>query len=70
MRLFSPAVEPDFGQERFLTDSPWEILKSGDIADVPVIFGFSRDEALFMTPGKYIFATFYSSSCIIFRWIK
>lgn len=37
-------VEPDFGQERFLTEDPVKALKKGNIANVPVIAGVTTDE--------------------------
>ncbi|XP_012533535.1 esterase FE4 [Monomorium pharaonis] len=44
---FIPAVEADVGQEVFLPADPWTLLKSGKIADVPVMAGFMADESAF-----------------------
>ncbi|XP_071559330.1 esterase FE4 [Temnothorax nylanderi] len=44
---FIPSVEADIGQEIFLPADPWTLLKSGKIADVPVMAGFTADESAF-----------------------
>ncbi|KAL0125897.1 hypothetical protein PUN28_004753 [Cardiocondyla obscurior] len=44
---FIPSVEADIGQEIFLPADPWTLLKSGKIADVPVMAGFTADESSF-----------------------
>lgn len=48
---FIPSVEPNAGQEVFLEDDPWVLMKSGKIADVPVMLGWAKDEATFVVPG-------------------
>ncbi|EFN64812.1 Esterase FE4 [Camponotus floridanus] len=44
---FLPSVEVDLGQEIFLPDDPWTLLKSGKIANVPVMAGITADESAF-----------------------
>jgi carboxylesterase type B len=39
-----PVVEDDFGQERFLSQDPSEIFRSGDFNKVPVIVGRTENE--------------------------
>ncbi|XP_012279049.1 esterase FE4 [Orussus abietinus] len=46
---FVPSVEPDVGQDVFLPDDPWQILKSGKIADVPLIGGMVLNEGKIFT---------------------
>lgn len=43
-----PVVEHDFGQERFFTDDPNNLFKSGKFNKVPVIVGITTDE--FISP--------------------
>lgn len=45
-------MEPDIGQEIFITDDLLHLLKYGDIADVPVMMGTSRDDGSYLVPGK------------------
>ncbi|XP_032674579.1 esterase FE4-like [Odontomachus brunneus] len=45
--VFLPSVEADLGQEVFLPADPWTLLKSGKIADVPVMAGITADESAF-----------------------
>jgi carboxylesterase type B len=44
IRTWLPVIEPDFGQERFLTDEPAELFKRGEFSKVPVIIGRSENE--------------------------
>jgi len=44
---FSPVVEQDIAEPPFLTQPPWEILKSGRWNDVPYIIGTNSEEAIF-----------------------
>ena len=39
-----PVVEPDFGQERFLTDDPTKLFREGHFERVPIISGVTNDE--------------------------
>ncbi|XP_044586951.1 esterase FE4-like [Cotesia glomerata] len=50
MHVFVPSVEGDHGQKKFLSTTPWELLKSGKISDVPIIFGVTADESGLFTP--------------------
>lgn len=48
MNAFVPSIEVDLGQDIFLPTDPWTLLKSGRIADVPVMSGITADECAFM----------------------
>jgi len=50
---FIPSVEADIGQEIFLPADPWTLLKSGKIADVPVMAGFTGDESAFYVQSNH-----------------
>lgn len=45
---FVPSIEVDMGQDVFLPTDPWTLLKSGRIANVPVMSGITADECAFM----------------------
>ncbi|RVE40216.1 hypothetical protein evm_015134 [Chilo suppressalis] len=47
---FTPVVEKDFGNNNFITKTPFEILKSGNINDVDVLIGYTSMEGLIMLP--------------------
>ncbi|CAO1378626.1 unnamed protein product [Diamesa serratosioi] len=42
--LWYPVIEPDFGQERFLTDDPTKLFRDGNFERVPIISGVTNDE--------------------------
>ncbi|KAL9703203.1 hypothetical protein quinque_006721 [Culex quinquefasciatus] len=42
--LWKPVIEPDFGQERFLTQDPTEAYLKGEFTKIPIIAGITRDE--------------------------
>lgn len=42
--IWYPVVEPDFGQERFLTEDPAKLFASGNFSRVPIITGVTQDE--------------------------
>lgn len=44
--VWMPVVEPDFGQERFLTEDPAVSFKRGNFARVPVLAGIAKYEFL------------------------
>ncbi|CAH2229600.1 jg27432 [Pararge aegeria aegeria] len=46
----SPCVERDLGEEIFLDDSPFNILKSGNYKKLPMLYGFANMEGLFRVP--------------------
>lgn len=46
MYHFTPVVEKYFGQEHFITETPLEILKKGNINDVDILIGQTSEEAL------------------------
>ncbi|XP_012260596.2 esterase FE4-like [Athalia rosae] len=50
LHAFVPCVEPDVGQEIFLSQNPWELMKSGKIADIPYMAGLNANESLMMAP--------------------
>lgn len=50
--LWKPVIEPDFGQERFLTDDPTKLFASGEFMHVPVLTGITKYEFLYPAIGK------------------
>ncbi|KAJ0171720.1 hypothetical protein K1T71_012483 [Dendrolimus kikuchii] len=42
--IWEPIIEPDFGQERFLTMDPLEAIKTGKLYEVPYIISQTKDE--------------------------
>lgn len=51
--LFKPVIEPDFGQERFLTEDPTCAIENGDFAKVEILTGITEYEFLFPAISKY-----------------
>ncbi|XP_028170038.1 venom carboxylesterase-6-like [Ostrinia furnacalis] len=47
--VFSPCVEADIGIERFLHDTPVNIIKNGDYVRRPLLYGFANMEGLYRT---------------------
>ncbi|XP_061716979.1 esterase FE4-like [Cydia pomonella] len=45
--MFSPCVDRDIGVEKFLDDTPLNLLKQGKYRKVPVLYGFTNMEGLF-----------------------
>lgn len=45
---FVPSIEVDVGQDVILPTDPWVLMKSGDLADVPIMFGSTKEETAFM----------------------
>ncbi|XP_055854078.1 juvenile hormone esterase-like [Episyrphus balteatus] len=41
---WSPVIEKDFGQERFLTEDPLKSFEKGDFQKIPLIIGRNKDE--------------------------
>ncbi|XP_063826931.1 juvenile hormone esterase-like [Ostrinia nubilalis] len=50
MYFFTPVVEKYFGQDHFITQEPFDILKSGKINDVDILIGYTSLEALIAIP--------------------
>ncbi|KAL4705245.1 hypothetical protein ACJJTC_010264 [Scirpophaga incertulas] len=48
--IFSPCVERKIGAENFLTDSPYNILKSGKYRKLPILYGFANMEGMLRLP--------------------
>ncbi|KAJ8959086.1 hypothetical protein NQ318_022343 [Aromia moschata] len=48
---WSPVIEEDFGQERFLPEHPIKLIVNGKLKKVPLIIGLTKDEFGFMAPG-------------------
>ncbi|XP_068624238.1 carboxylic ester hydrolase-like [Battus philenor] len=48
VRIWNPVVEPDFGQERFLTEDPRDSIRSGRMHPVPYIISQTRKEFFWM----------------------
>lgn len=42
--LFTPCVEADHGDERFLPDAPWNIITRGGYPTLPILYGFAELE--------------------------
>lgn len=51
--MWKPVVEPDLGQERFLTDNPTRLFRLGRFARVPVIAGITELEFASPAIGKH-----------------
>lgn len=51
--IWYPVVEPDFGQERFLTEDPKVLFGSGNFSRVPVIAGVTNDEFVGAVPSIF-----------------
>lgn len=50
--LWSPVVEPDLGQERFLHDDPTKLFLQGMVHNVPVMAGITELEFAGIGIGK------------------
>lgn len=59
--MWKPVIEPDFGQERFLTENPTESFRTGNFARVPIIAGITQYEFLHPAMSK---SSFYSYNLI------
>ena len=44
--FWNAVIEPDFGQERFLTDDPKKLYTEGHMARIPVMSGITEYEFL------------------------
>lgn len=44
VQLWTPVIEPDFGQERFLIDHPIKSAMNGNFQKVPIMAGLSQEE--------------------------
>lgn len=49
--IWYPVVEPDFGQERFLTEDPKVLFAAGNFSKVPLIAGITQDEFIGASPS-------------------
>lgn len=49
---FTPSVEADAGQEIFLPNDPWTMIKMDAVADVPYMSGILQDETALFAPSK------------------
>lgn len=47
-----PVIESDLGQERFLTDQPNDLFRSGNFSRVNVMTGITADEFISPAAGK------------------
>lgn len=52
--IWLPVIETDFGQERFLTEDPTELYRSGRFARVPVLSGVTKYEFLYPAISEYL----------------
>ncbi|XP_018321730.1 esterase FE4-like isoform X2 [Agrilus planipennis] len=48
--IWEPVIEPDFGQERFLTDLPLKLVAEGNFENVPLMTGVTTDEFSYAAP--------------------
>lgn len=51
--IWKPVIEPDFGQERFLTEDPTKLFKNGDFMRIPIIAGITKLEDLEYPVSKF-----------------
>lgn len=67
---WEPVIEPNFGQERFLTDDPMKLFRSGAFAKVNVLAGVTADEFLEMVPCKTqrLIENTLFNACCCFRY--
>lgn len=52
--LWTPVIEKDFGQERFLTEDPTKVYLEGKFMKIPIISGITKDEFAGPATGKRI----------------
>lgn len=52
--IWTPVIEEDFGQERFLTEHPMKLVTSGQFLKVPVLIGASEYEFGYIAFSIYI----------------
>lgn len=47
-------MEKDYGdgEERFLTEEPWDLIKAGKFVNVPIMIGVTKDEFAARGDGK------------------
>lgn len=48
-----PVIEPNFGQERFLTEDPNDSFRDGRFPNIPVIAGITANEFADRTIGNF-----------------
>lgn len=48
--IMAPCIEKDIGEERFLDDSPINIIKSGNFEKIPLLYGFTDMDGLLKFP--------------------
>lgn len=56
--LFTPVIELDFGQERFLTDHPMTLFESKEYLNVPIMAGITENEYISLAICEYSPSTF------------
>uniref|UniRef100_A0A336LPT8 Carboxylic ester hydrolase n=1 Tax=Culicoides sonorensis TaxID=179676 RepID=A0A336LPT8_CULSO len=66
--LWQPVVEPNFGQERFLTHEPVELFQAGKFMKIPIMSGITKDE--FAGPALYILKNETLSQLMENEWEK
>lgn len=44
-------MEPE-GEDRFITDEPYNLIEAGKVQDLPWIASFTKDEGLFPAAGE------------------
>lgn len=59
--IWTPVIEEDYGQERFLTDDPVKLIKEGHFLNIPIVAGITKNEFDQRAFGnKSIFFSFYN----------
>lgn len=51
--IWTPVIETDFGQERYLIDHPINLITSGQFMNIPVITGITQYEFGYRAYRKY-----------------
>lgn len=63
---FYLTIEPDLGQERFLTGDPPKLFATGNFSRVPMIIGRTSEEEISAAAGKMTLLNSHFEFCIIF----
>lgn len=51
--IWTPVIEEDLGQDRFLTEHPTNLVTSGNFQKVPVLTGVTEHEFGYKAFGNY-----------------
>lgn len=64
--IFVPSVENDFGQDVFLPTDPWTLIKTGKIANVPIMGGVMLQEGHSFAESMYIMNIILINTLLIY----